>query len=181
VTADTSGPIEDGIAQSIDGSAACVGGRPPLFRGYGVILLALVGVVVAGAGLMSVSDEARRQFAISFVPKPEKYTELYFSDPQPVDVADGPAGESVRVRFTIANHEGRTEVLRYTVGVVDGASVPLAVTSDIVDIRDADSTMITCTISVPAASQWSAVEVALDGRSERLSFLRAQVEATARQ
>jgi hypothetical protein len=171
------GPSENGAEQH---APTDVTGRPPQFRGYGVVALVLVGVVVASAGLMAVSDEARRQFAVSFVPKPERYTELYFSDQQPVEVTDGPAGETVRVRFTIANHEGRTEVLRYTVGIVDGASVPLGVTGDIVDMRDADSTTITSTISVPAAAQWSAVEVALDGRSERLSFRRAQVEATAR-
>jgi hypothetical protein len=39
---------------------------------------------------------------------------------------------------------------------------------------------VTSTIPVPAAAPWSAVEVALDGRPERLRLLRAQVDAMAR-
>jgi hypothetical protein len=39
---------------------------------------------------------------------------------------------------------------------------------------------VSSTIPLPAATQWSAVDVTLDGRPERLRFLREQVEQGAR-
>ena len=83
-------------------------------------------------------------------------------------------------RFTIANHEGRAEVLRYTVRIVDGARTLVGGTVGSVQLEDTGVTDVSSTIPLPGATQWSAVDVTLDGRPERLRFLREQVEQGAR-
>jgi hypothetical protein len=175
----TADEIEIEIERPFPGTAGDTG-NSSRFRGYGVVLVALLGLLVAGAALITVSDGARRQAAISFFPVPEQYTELYFSERRPAEVVDGSAGEAVIVRFTIANHEGRSQGLRYTVRVVDGAEVPLGAVTDSVEIGDTVVTTIASTIPVPTAVPWSAVEVTLDGRPERLRLLRAEADAMAR-
>jgi uncharacterized membrane protein len=156
-----------------------VGYSSPWLRGYGSIIVVLLGLVIVGAGVVAVSDGARRQAAISFVPVPERFTELYVAEQRPVEVVDGPAGETVGVRFTIANHEGHSQTLRYTVRVVDGAEFPLGASTGSATIGDTGVATVNSTVALPAAAPWSAVEVTLDGRSEKLRLLRAQADPIA--
>lgn len=159
---------------------AVADGRKPWLRGYGAVGLVVLGLIVAGAVAISVSGVARQQLALSFIPQPERYTELYFSGERPVDSVADAAGESVQVRFTIANREGRAEALRYTVRVVDDAEGPLSDVPGSVQLENDGVTTISATVPLPFATRWSAVEVTLDGRPERLRFLRTQADAMAR-
>lgn len=170
------GPDADTVPEA-DSRAAAV--KLPALRGYGRVLTVLLGLLVAGATVVALSSEARQQVALSFVPQPEKFTELYFSADKPTQVSSGPDGESVRVFFTIANHEGQTNAMPYTVRLVDESGVPLAGAVGSVAVPHDEATEVTAAVQAPSSPPWLAVEVSLDGRTERIRLLRTLLEEKA--
>lgn len=145
-----------------------------VLRGYGSVLGAVLAVIVMGATAMAFSSEVRRQVAISFVPQPEKYTELFFSGDGPREVSPGPGRFVVNVPFTVANHEGQAITYPYAVEVSSNTDALLARIEGSVDVPEAHMLPTTVAVDLPAAGAWSAIEVDLEGHSEHIRFLRGK-------
>ena len=154
-------------------------GKQPLLGGYVGALGALLAVVIVCATLMAVSSEVRRQVVISFVPQPERYTELYFSGNGPTEVRSHDGLVVVTIVFTVGNHEGGPNMYRYAVDAVNDGGAVLARVDGSVDVPDRKMLTITVALEISTTDSWSAVNVNLAGRGERIRFLRSEMKATA--
>jgi hypothetical protein len=142
----------------------------PRLRG---LLLAILVLVAIGA-TAQLNDSVRHQLALSFIPQPSEYTELYFATGRPVEVsADGDVA-TVDVQFTVANHEGRTTVYPYSVALADQAGVPVARVEGAMSIPDAGSITRQVAVAVPVSVPWTAVDVHLQDRAEHLHLLQSE-------
>lgn len=151
--------------------------KQPALRGYGGVLAVLFAVLVVGAAVVAVSDQAGRHLILSLVRQPETYTELYFSEDEPLLVDTGDSGEvAVTVSFVVVNHEGRTSQYPYAVQVLGEADLPVAQMEGLMEIADGSSSTATVTIEVPEGAPWLAVNVRLLGRAEHIRFLRSTLE-----
>ncbi|BBZ26745.1 hypothetical protein MMAD_10400 [Mycolicibacterium madagascariense] len=137
------------------------------------LLLAILALVAIGATI-DVNGSVRHQLALSFIPQPSDYTELYFATGRPVEVdADGDVA-TVNVEFTVANHEGVTTVYPYTVALTDAAGVPVARVAGAMSIPNDDAITRQVAVAVPISASWTAVDVHLQDRTERLHLLQSQ-------
>jgi hypothetical protein len=142
----------------------------PRHRG---LLLALLMLLAFGAAAQ-LNDSVRHQLALSFIPQPSDYTELYFATGRPVEaVVDGNL-ETVSVQFTVANHEGRTIIYPYTVALADRAGIPVARVADSLTISADGAVTKEVRVAVPTSTPWTAVDVSLSGRAERLHLLQSE-------
>ncbi|MFZ0832469.1 MAG: hypothetical protein WAM92_05180 [Mycobacterium sp.] len=159
-------------------------------RRCGRILAALATLLSVGGAVVAVSGEARHQLALSFTRQPSRYAELYFSGgppalvgqprPAPADAGPGNDSTAMKVSFTVANHHDATTTFPYEVEVVDAAGTTLGRAHGSVTVKDGTAQMTTATVGLSAAEQWSAVEVRLDGRDERIQMLREGLRADVR-
>jgi hypothetical protein len=142
----------------------------PRYRGF---LLALLLLVAIGASA-ELNDSVRHQLALSFIPQPSDYTELYFATGRPVEVV--PVGDitTVSVQFTVANHEGHTIIYPYVVALADQAGIPVAQVLNSFTIPADDSVTKEVDIAVPTSTPWAAVDVNLPGRAERLHLVQSE-------
>jgi hypothetical protein len=163
------------------------GGRTPahaadkqsVLRGYGGVLAVLLALLVVGATLVALSSQARDQAVLSFVRQPEKYTELYFSGDGLTQASFGPDSVLVQVSFTVVNHEGERTSFPYVVQVVNKGGAPVGRFEGTADVADGNLLTTIVAVVIPATEAWAAVDVDLEGRSERIRFLASQMNATA--
>ena len=151
--------------------------KRPRLHGYGGVLAVLLALLVVGATVIALSSQAREQVTLSFVRQPEKYTELYFSG----DGAQASFGSDwvvVKIAFTVVNHEGERTSFPYVVQVVNAAEAPLGRARGSVDLTDGMSLTTIVVVVISATEAWAAVEVDLEGRSERIRFLASQMNGT---
>ncbi|MEB4210082.1 hypothetical protein [Mycobacterium sp. 94-17] len=137
----------------------------------------LSAILAVGAVLAALSGTVRHEIAVSLTRQPEKYTVLYFSD----GLKWAGAGTDrliMTVSFTVVNHQGRPTRFPYAVQVLDPAKTPIARSEGSVDIADGKDTTAAVDVNVPASAGWSAVEVNLVGRAERIRLLQSSSEAT---
>jgi hypothetical protein len=147
-------------------------------HGYGGVLAVLLALLGVGATVVAPSSEVRHQVAISFVPQSEKYTELYFFEDGPTEGRRVRNRVVVNVPFTVANHEGHTTHFPYVVQVVNGEGKPVGRFGGSEDIADGNSLTTIVAVVIPATEAWAAVDVDLEGRSERIHFLASHMKAT---
>jgi hypothetical protein len=141
---------------------------------YRYVLAAILLFLLAGATVV-VSGQVRHQLALSFVRQPTHYTELYFAAPGPVEVASDGDAVTVSVRFTVVNHEGRTTVYPYVVGVADQAGIPLGQADGSIAVADKGSSTEAVPVVMPISAPWAAINVSLQSRAERLHLLRSEL------
>ncbi len=159
-------------------------GRQPALRGYGRVLAAVVALLIVGGALVGFSGEARHQLALSFTRQPTQYAELYFSgnpttlltrkSPTALGAGFGEEQVQMNVTFTVANHDGETSAFPYEVEVVDDTRTTLGRADGSVTVHNGSAQPTAATVDFVAAEQWSAVEVRLIGRGERIRILRAE-------
>ena len=170
----TAGKFVRAVATVSGSSARPLANTPdkqPVFRGFGVVVGALLVVVVVGATLMAFSSEVRHQVAISFIPQPERYTELYFAGDGPTEAIMGRDRVVVNVPFTVANHEGAAKRYPYAVRVVSSAGALLARVEGSVEVLDGNMLTTNVAAEIPSTETWTVIEVELKSRSERIRFL----------
>jgi hypothetical protein len=137
------------------------------------LLVTILALVAVGA-IVELNDSVRHQLALSFIPQPSDYTELYFATGRPVEVnADGDVA-TVNVQFTVANHEGDTTVYPYAVALTDAAGIPVARVEGAMSIPNDDAITRQVAVAVPVSAPWTAVDVNLQDRDERLHLLQSQ-------
>jgi hypothetical protein len=146
--------------------------RKPALRGYRGVLTAILVFVASGAASLAFSGQARHQLAISFVRQPTHYTELYFSADRPREELSGFDVTTVRIPFTVVNHEGRPTTYPYVVEVLDPHQVPIGQAEGSVEVPDGTAWTTTVGVDVSVSAQWTALEVSLVGRPERLHLWR---------
>jgi hypothetical protein len=151
--------------------------RLPVLRGYGVVLAAVLVVLLTGAIVSVLSSGARHQLAMSFMHQPERYTELHFSAANAAQVANTTDQLSVTVSFVVTNYEGQAVDYPFVATLVDRTERPVANATGVVEVPDAKSATATVVIHVSGSAAWTAIEVNLTGRSERLRVLRSQLVA----
>ncbi len=146
--------------------------KRPVLHGYRGVTIVILGFVVVGATVLTLSSQARHELALSFVRQPTYYTELYFSTDRPTEKVSGFGMTTVSIPFTVVNHEGQTTVYPYAIQVVNQAQVPVARTEGRVEVPDGSSTTTTVAVEVPASTPWTAIEINLKGRAEHLHLWR---------
>ena len=146
--------------------------KRPVLHGYRGVTSLVLGFVLLGATVLALSSQARHQFALSFVRQPTHYTELYFAADRPTEKISGLGVMTVSIPFTVVNHEGQTTAYPYVVQVVDRAQVAVGRAEGSVAVPDEGSSTTTVAVDVPASAPWTAVDVDLEGRPERLHLWR---------
>lgn len=147
-----------------------------ILRQYAGVLVTIVVLAVTGATVLTFSAWARHQLALSFVRQPTHYTVLY-ADALTQGIPN-PDLVTLTVSFTVVNREGKATRFPYGVQVVDHAETPVGRTAGSLEVADGSDATATVTVNVPASAAWSAVEVNLEGRVERIRLLQSPPEAT---
>jgi hypothetical protein len=125
-------------------------------------LLALLAVSAVAA-----SATVRHQIALSFVRQPDRFTELYFTEPRQLE-KQGNAGNAL-VDFTIANHEGHTSVYPYVVTLAGGHMRPMNA-HGYVRVPDADHVQQRVVLRPGSSTTGYTVTVWLEGGTERIHY-----------
>jgi len=104
---------------------------------------------------------------------------LYFSGDGPTQASYGRDWLLVNVPFTVVNHEGERTSFPYVVQVVNEGEAPVGRFEGSADVVDGTSLTTIVAVVIPATEAWAAVDVDLEGRSERIRFLASEMNATA--
>jgi hypothetical protein len=177
-TVQSPGEAAQRLTLAADGTSARPPDRRPVRRGPGGVWVALAALIMLGATVITVSGQARHQVAVSFVPQPVKYTELYFTGDGPRQRGYGRDWVLLAVPFTVANHEGESTIIRYMVQAVDDREASVGRAEGTAELPDGTSVAVVADVAVPATERWAAVEVRLTGRSERIRFLAGRAIAS---
>jgi len=137
--------------------------------GISVLAVASLFLVVALA-LVVVSPGVRHQLALSFTRASDSYTELYFAGSQPVSTTTVGDQPQVRVNFVVANHENGSTQYAYQIRLLDPAGRPAAQRTGSVPVADGEARSNEVALTLPAATAWSTVEVALLNRPETIHY-----------
>jgi hypothetical protein len=132
--------------------------------------------VVFASGLIAVtafSPAIQHQLAISFVRQPDRYTELYFSDNEPVTLRKDLRSIVAEVRFKVRSHEGDQTAYHCRAVALDKALqvIGQSVTNASVQDGDTASVIETVRLSPRDSAALRAIQVTLDGRVERLTYV----------
>ncbi|NTW14235.1 MAG: hypothetical protein HGA31_04370 [Candidatus Moranbacteria bacterium] len=103
------------------------------------------------------------------IPKPERFTELYFSDhtnlPKRVS-----AGDRMRFSFVIVNHEGNARSYGYSVHLIGAENVDPIVVRDVTDVASEESKEVQVGFDVPERFETGEVVVQLTDMSQQIHF-----------
>jgi hypothetical protein len=151
--------------------------RSVLHRYWGGLCTILLFVAVGAT--VGLSGPVRHQLALSFVPQPPDYTELYFATDAPVAVASDGDVMTVSVQFTVVNHEGHTTVYPYVVAVANQEGIPVGRVYGSITVPNDGSLTKEVAVAVPISAPWTAVDVNLQSRAERIHLLQSELATVA--
>lgn len=127
-------------------------------------IVALLGVV-AFAVCLAVSPGLRQAMVLATTKQPERYTELFFSDPRTLAKTFS-AGSPVTVAFSLRNHEGRPRSYTYSVAV-DGRRVRTGRTPLVADSAEVTESE---TVRIDTTAGQAEVEVVIPETQQRIHF-----------
>lgn len=125
-----------------------------------VVLVLLTVSLLSGAG--------RRQWALSLVQQPTRFTALFFNDPAALPSA-AVAGQLLPVSFSIANNEGRTVGYRYVITESSAAGSSVLKTAA-GTVGDGRTLAISTVIRPSCARSPCRIEISLPGHPEKIDF-----------
>jgi hypothetical protein len=112
--------------------------------------------------------------AWDLIPKPEKFTELYFDNASLLPRTTV-AGEPISFTFTIHNVEGTTTVYTYIVYFEDQVGGRTIFTGDNIALADGSSTTVNVTHTFAASDEQGEVVVDLPALNQQIDFLLPNV------
>jgi hypothetical protein len=104
---------------------------------------------------------------------------LYFATDAPVAVASDGDVMTVSVQFTVVNHEGHTTVYPYVVAVANQEGIPVGRVYGSITVPNDGSLTKEVAVAVPISAPWTAVDVNLQSRAERIHLLQSELATVA--
>lgn len=126
----------------------------------------LAALFVLGVGSVA-TPAGRHQWALSFVRQPTYYTSLSFVDAAHLPTTV-PKGSPLNLAFTVANHEGRDLVYRYSVTSAGPGQVPVVLRHDVLFVPTGSRRSAAVTVVPACKASPCQVQISLPGPAEAI-------------